>query len=129
MALSSGAPSIRFEGDVKRATALIPEGQLLLATAHGIAQRAGVPTFSMQQQIDEESYIYLLVANGLNIIQISVAPQVPDEPNPEPEVPEIPATVSLLSGVVFDGHIVDVPKPAAPGKPQSFKAVKSWQPT
>ena len=73
-----GVPSIRLEGDQQRALALIPEAKALLYQCQELIKNAGVNTFSMSQSV-EDGYIYVLCANGQNIISISVGVEAVDE--------------------------------------------------
>jgi len=106
MALYDGVPSIRLEGDEKRALALIPEGKALLYRMQLIMQRAGIRTFANAQRIDDDSYIYVLSAEGVNIISISVAPRAVEQtyetPTSEPYVVLEP---TIYSGIVHNGYI------------------------
>ena len=77
MASYDGAPSIRLEGDEKRALALIPEGKLLLSKAQAFTKRAEIPTYSMSRRVSDDEYIYVLVAGDQNIIQISAGVVIP----------------------------------------------------
>jgi hypothetical protein len=106
MALYDGVPSIRLEGDEKRALALIPEGKALLYRMQLIMQRAGIRTFANAHRIDDDSYIYVLSAEGVNIISISVAPQVVEQTYPVPVSESyvvLPPTI--YSGIVHNGYI------------------------
>ncbi len=105
MDLVEGVPSIRIEGDRERALTLIPEGRLLLAKAQAVARRAKIPTYSMQRRVDDDSYIYVLVAGGQNIVQISVAPRVPSEAYSDWVMPVPAMAPTILSGLIIDGWL------------------------
>ncbi len=114
-----GVPSIRLEGDQQRALALIPEAKALLYQCQDLIKNAGVSTFSMSKSV-EDGYIYVLCANGQNIISISVGVEAVDETYEEQEYPySVPP--DFYSGIVAsmamryvevtknDGSKVDVP--------------------
>lgn len=106
MALYDGVPSIRLEGDEKRALALIPEGKAILYRTQAIMQRAGIRTLANAHKVDDDSYIYVLCAESVNIISISVAPRAVEQtyetPTSEPYVLLEP---TLYSGIVHHGYI------------------------
>jgi hypothetical protein len=129
MALVSGAPSIRLEGDEKRALALIPEGRLLLAKAQAFAQRADIPTYSMNRRVSEDEYIYVLVAAGQNIVQISAGVVIPDRVLEEPEIPEPSLFPDFLSGMVTDGIMEEREETKPDGTKIRYKIIRSWAPT
>lgn len=129
MALVDGAPSIRLEGDKKRALALIPEGRLLLSKAQGVAERAGVPTYSMNRRVSDDEYIYVLVAGGQNIIQISAGVVVPDRVEELLEPGEGTLFPNFLSGNVYDGRMIERSVTNADGSVTRFKTVRSFAPT
>lgn len=128
MALVDGAPSIRLEGDMKRALALVPEGRLLLSKVQGVLKRSGASTFSMNRRVDDDSYIYALVAGGQNIINISVAVNYVDtvEELPLPEGADFP---DFLSGLVFDGVMEPRTKTENNGVKREYLVTRSFQPT
>lgn len=129
MASYDGAPSIRLEGDEKRALALIPEGKLLLSKAQAFTKRAEIPTYSMSRRVSDDEYIYVLVAGDQNIIQISAGVKYPGLVHEEPEVPESPVFPDFLSGLVFNG-IMDTREETKPdGSKVSYKIIRSWAPT
>lgn len=114
-----GVPSIRLEGDQQRALALIPEAKALLYQCQELIKNAGVNTFSMSKSV-EDGYIYVLCANGQNILSISVGVEAVDETYEEPDYPySVPP--DFYSGIVTsmpmryvevtkaDGSTVDVP--------------------
>lgn len=108
MAVYDGVPSIRLEGDEERALALIPEAKVLLYKVQSFMNRAEVNTFSMTRRVNDDSTIFVLVANGQNIIHISVAPNIPELINEVPEIepPVIEAnSIDFYSGLVFRGVI------------------------
>ena len=129
MASYDGAPSIRLEGDEKRALALIPEGKLLLSKAQAFTKRAEIPTYSMNRRVSDDEYIYVLVAGGQNIIQISAGVKYPGLVHEEPEVPESPVFPDFLSGLVFDGAMDTREETRADGSKLSYKVIRSWAPT
>lgn len=124
-----GVPSIRLEGDEKRALSLIPEGQLLLAKAQEFAKRADVPTFSMSRRVSDDEYIYVLVAGKQNIIQISSGVKYPDLVHEEPEAPRYPAIPNFLSGLVFNGTIETREETREDGSKVSYRVIRQWAPT
>ena len=129
MASYDGAPSIRLEGDEKRALALIPEGKLLLSKAQAFTKRAEIPTYSMSRRVSDDEYIYVLVAGGQNIIQISAGVVIPDHVLEEPEVPESSLFPDFLSGMVQNG-IMELREGTKPdGSKISYKVIRSWAPT
>lgn len=111
MAVYDGVPSIRLEGDEDRALALIPEAKALLYTVQTFLQRAEVGTFSMSRRVDDDSYIYVLSANGQNVIHISVAPGAPERVHKAEEPPVPVQHLTVLSGMVIRGHKREVPGP------------------
>lgn len=118
MALYDGFPSIELEGDQERALALIPEGKALLYRVQEIKRRANVPVYAQTKRIDEDSFVYALSTETINLIRISVAPDGPKQEDPDFEVPvveaEIPpavAPINMLSGLILRGHINDAETP------------------
>ena len=109
MASYDGAPSIRLEGDEKRALALIPEGKLLLSKVQAFTKRAEIPTYSMSRRVDDDSYIYVLSSGGQNLIHISVAPAAVDSEYPIPDIPEIESPLTMLSGMIVRGFQKEAP--------------------
>lgn len=135
MALVDGTPSIRLEGDKAKATALIPEGRLLLYKVQSVVRNSHVSTFSMQRRIDENSYVYALHAYGQNIIFISSDSEVPDKI-------DIPILSSgggsifpdFYSGLVYNGYInyyTGKPPPGSPGAvgENGYLGLASFSPT
>lgn len=129
MASYDGAPSIRLEGDEKRALALIPEGKLLLSKAQAFTKRAEIPTYSMSRRVSDDEYIYVLVAGDQNIIQISAGVKYPGLVHEEPEVPESPVFPDFLSGLVFNGILDTREETRADGSKISYKVIRQWAPT
>lgn len=129
MASYDGAPSIRLEGDEKRALALIPEGKLLLSKAQAFTKRAEIPTYSMSRRVSDDEYIYVLVAGDQNIIQISAGVKYPGLVHEEPEVPESPVFPDFLSGLVFNGIMDTRQETKADGSKVSYKVIRQWAPT
>lgn len=129
MASYDGAPSIRLEGDEKRALALIPEGKLLLSKAQAFTKRAGIPTYSMSRRVSDDEYIYVLVAGGQNIIQISAGVRYPGLVHEEPEFPESSIFPDFLSGLVFNGVMDTREEIRADGSKVSYKVIRQWAPT
>ena len=129
MASYDGAPSIRLEGDEKRALALIPEGKLLLSKAQAFTKRAEIPTYSMSRRVSDDEYIYVLVAGDQNIIQISAGVVFPDHVHEEPEVPEPALFPDFLSGLVFNGVMDSRQETKADGSKVSYKVIRQWAPT
>ena len=129
MASYDGAPSIRLEGDEKRALALIPEGKLLLSKVQAFTKRAEIPTYSMSRRVSDDEYIYVLVAGGQSIIQISAGVKYPGLVHEEPEVPESPVFPDFLSGLVFNGIMDTREETKADGSKISYKVIRQWAPT
>lgn len=129
MASYDGAPSIRLEGDEKRALALVPEGKLLLSKAQAFTKRAEIPTYSMSRRVSDDEYIYVLVAGEQNIIQISAGVKYPGLVHEEPEVPESPVFPDFLSGLVFNGIMDTREETKADGSKVSYKVIRQWAPT
>jgi len=129
MASYDGAPSIRLEGDEKRALALIPEGKLLLSKAQAFTKRAEIPTYSMSRRVSDDEYIYVLVAGDQNIIQISAGVKYPGLVHKEPEIPESPVFPDFLSGLVFNGIVDTREETKADGSKVSYKVIRQWAPT
>lgn len=123
-----GSPSIRLEGDEAKALALVPRGKELLAIAQGIAERAGVPTYSMQEAVDDAT-IYVLVAGAINVIQINANSTVPGTINPPEESEETPLLPSFLSGVVTDGRIITKTTTDKDGNTVTYDVLDMWIPT
>jgi hypothetical protein len=133
MASYDGVPSIRLEGDEKRALALISEGKLLLSKAQAFTKRAGVPTYSMSRRVSDDEYVYVLVAGGQSIIQISAGVKYPDlvhrEPEEKFEDSEFSTYPDFLSGLVFNGILDTREETAADGSKISYTVIRSWAPT
>lgn len=129
MAVYDGVPSVRLEGDEKRALALIPEGKLLLSKAQAFTKRAGIPTYSMSRRVSDDEYIYVLVAGDQNIIQISAGVKYPDLVHEEPEAPASSVFPDFLSGLVFNGVIDTREEIKADGSKVSYKVIRQWAPT
>lgn len=129
MALVDGAPSIRLEGDEKRALALIPEGRLLLAKAQAFTKRAEIPTYSMSRRVSDDEYVYVLVAGDQNIIQISAGVVVPDRVHEEPEVIDPSLFPDFLSGMVPNGIMEAREETKPDGTKISYQVIRSWAPT
>ncbi len=129
MALTDGVPSIRLEGDEKRALALIPEGLLLLAKAQAFTNRADIPTYSMSRRVSDDEYIYVLVAGDQNIVQISAGVVVPDYVHEEPDTPETPLFPDFLSGMVVNGVLDSREEITPAGNKATYQTIRSWAPT
>jgi hypothetical protein len=133
MASYDGAPSIRLEGDEKRALALIPEGKLLLSKAQAFTKRAEVPTYSMSRRVSDDEYIYVLVAGDQSIIQISAGAKYPGlvhrEPEEKFEDSEFSTYPDFLSGLVFNGILDTREETMADGSKVSYTVIRSWAPT
>lgn len=130
MASYDEAPSVRLEGDEKRALALIPEGKLLLSKVQAFVQRAEIPTYSMSRRVSDDEYIYVLVAGGRGIIHISAGVVFPDAVHrEEPERREGTRFPDFLSGLVFNGTMDDHQETRADGSTISYKAIRQWAPT
>lgn len=129
MAVYDGVPSIRLEGDEKRALALIPEAKALLQTVQTLKNRAGVGTFSMSQRIDEDSTLYVLSTGSQNILQISVAPDIPEEATEEYPEFEPRLFPDFYSGVVFRGHLIEQEVPSPSGGSTATLVCSEFAPT
>lgn len=129
MAVYDGVPSIRLEGDEGRALALIPEAKALLYKVQTFKKRAGVGTFSMSRRVDDDSTIYVLSALEQNVIQISVAPDVPEEVR----LTEAPSLSTLFpdfySGLVFDGFMEERVRMGVGGGEMRYNVCDSFSPT
>lgn len=130
MAVYDGVPSIRLEGDEDRALALIPEAKALLQNVQTFKDRAGVGTFAMSQNVGDDGVIYVLSAEGQNIIHIAVAPDVPERVN-LPEGGEIYATMApdIYSGNIYDGHIEERVRENEDGTETKYSVCVSFAPT
>ena len=129
MASYEGAPSIRLEGDEKRALALVPEGKLLLSKAQAFTMRAEIPTYSMSRRVSEDEYIYVLVAGGQNIIHISAGVVFPDTVDTEEEVIDPSVFPDFLSGMVLNGVMDTFEETKPDGSKVSYKTIRRWSPT
>ena len=129
MAAYDGVPSIRLEGDEDRALALIPEAKALLYKVQTFKQRAGVGTFSMSRRVDDDSTIYVLSALEQNVIQISVAPDVPEEVRLSEAPPPSSLFPDFYSGLVFGGYMEERVRMDADGREISYKVCNSFSPT
>lgn len=126
MALYSGVPSIRLEGDVTKALAAIPAAKTLLQTVQRFVDRSGANTFSASQSYGPDVSIYVLCANGQNIISIVAGePEIPFEF--AVETPIVDPWPDILSGLVHEGAIRQFPN-TTPGGPPLDKIIK-WIPT
>ena len=128
MALYDGVASIRLEGDKEKALALVPEGKLLLSKVQEIAKKTGASTFSMTQRVDDDSYIYALTANGINVIFISSNPVYTDLVTEEEEEDK-DGKLDFLSGIVVDGAIEERTETAPDGTEITYKILRKWAPT
>jgi hypothetical protein len=130
MALYDGVPSIRLEGDMDRALALIPQGKTLLYEVQAILKRAKVGTYSLARRVDDDSYIFVLCANGINIIQISVAPKVPDQANPpDGIIPDSLLPPDFYSGLVFNGYEEQKQRQLQDGSTTTYGVCATFSPT
>lgn len=130
MAVYDGTPSIRLEGDEKRALALIPEAKALLYEVQTFIKRAEVSTFSMSRRVDEDSFIYALSTNGVNILHISVSPEYPGEVSETPPTLEPTEFPDFYSGFVYGGTLGDGPPTrdgTRPGVCQVFSPTPACQ--
>lgn len=128
MAVYDGVPSIRLEGDEKRALALIPEAKALLYKVQNILAKTGTSTYSMSRRVSDDAYIYVLCTGGQNIITISVAPTTVDT-----VLPEVPGHLTRLfpdfySGLVYDGRMGERTR-TVDGETIRFAICESFSPT
>lgn len=129
MASYEGAPSIRLEGDEKRALALVPEGKLLLSKAQALTKRADIPTFSMSRRVSEDEYIYVLVAGDQNIIHISAGPVHVDRVETKEEPIDPSLFPDFLSGMVLDGRMQVREETMPDGSKVRYQIIGRWSPT
>lgn len=129
MAVYDGVPSIRLEGDEKRALALIPEAKALLHTVQAVRKQSGANTFSMSQRIDDDSAIYVLSAMEQNIIHITVAPEVPERINEDIELPQSSAFPEFYSGLVYTGKLETRTRQDENGVARRYKVCATFSPT
>lgn len=123
-----GVPSIRLEGDERRALALIPEAKALLRKVQNILEKTGTSTYSMSRRVDEDSYIFVLCSDRQNIITISVAPKATDV-----VIPETPEVVTNLfpdfySGLVYNGRLGERTR-TVDGETVRYAVCESFSPT
>lgn len=128
MAVYDGVPSIRLEGDEKRALALIPEAKALLYKVQNILAKTGTSTYSMSRRVSDDAYIFVLCTGGQNIITISVAPTVVDT-----VLPDVPGPITRLfpdfySGLVYDGRMGERTR-TIDGETVRFAVCESFSPT
>lgn len=128
MAVYDGVPSIRLEGDEKRALALIPEAKALLYKVQTFLSKSQVGTFSMSRRVDADSYIYALCANGQNILRISVKPKIPDEITTVSEEDDSRQFPDFYSGLVYDGRFGERTR-VIDGETVRFSVLESFSPT
>lgn len=114
MALYDGFPSIELKGDQQRALALIPRAKDLLYRVQEVKRNAAVPVYAMTQRIDDDSSIYAMSAQTVNLIRISVAVEAEEPLSPENGFAESPlefdpaaptAPMDMLSGMVLPGTL------------------------
>jgi hypothetical protein len=129
MAVYDGVPSIRLEGDQKRALALVPEGKVLLQQAQAVCARADVPTYSMNRRVSDDESIYVLIAGGQNIIQISAGVVVPDEVYQEVIESDSEMFPDVLSGLVFGGVIKERQRVLPDGRTETYNVTENFAPT
>lgn len=128
MAVYDGVPSIRLEGDEKRALALIPEAKALLYKVQTFLSKSQVGTFSMSRRVDADSYIYALCANGQNILRISVKPKIPDEVTTVDEEIDPRLFPDFYSGLIYDGRFGERTR-VIDGETVRFSVLESFSPT
>jgi primosomal replication protein N len=129
MAVYEGVPSIRLEGDEERALALIPDAKALLYKVQNFKRTAGVNTFSMTQRMDDDSTIYVLSAMGQNVINISVAPHVPELLNLEEDKYDGTLFPDFYSGVVFRGYLEERTRTNPDGTVVRYGVCRTFAPT
>ena len=123
-----GTPSIRLEGDKARALALVPDAKALLARVQDFVQASGVSTFGTTRRVSDDTYIYVLIAQGMLFAHISVDPHAVDTVLPPEEPLEAPALPDIYSGVVFTGLLEDRVR-TVNGQTQTYKACTGFAPT
>lgn len=128
MAVYKGVPSIRLEGDQKRALAAIPVAKALLQKVQTILDRSGADTFSMSLAYGEDGDIYVLCARDQNIIRITVGEPRIEVPRTPTELPEGRTYPTIMSGLVLDGVLSNTQVTIA-GEQRTVKAVNAFTPT
>lgn len=124
-----GVPSIRLEGDERRAAALIPLGKQLLYKLQSLCDRAEVSTHSRSQKVGDDGLIYVLVAKEQNIISISVDPVIPDEITPKKPAPEGYLDPDIYSGLIYTGYLENRTRFDADGNEVIYKVCADFAPT
>lgn len=109
MALYDGVPSIRLEGDERRALAAIPEAKVMLQQIQLLLKNSGANTFSMSRSFGDDGHIYVLCTAEQNLIHITVDQSVTAELPPVVTPPPGKPWPDLLSGAVSDGVINSFP--------------------
>ena len=129
MASYEGVPSIRLEGDEKRALALVPEAKVFLQQVQAFVRRAAVPTYSSTYRLGDDAYVYILCAGEQNILHISVGVDEVDRVYEEPELPPTRLFPDFLSGLVIDGTIASEEVRNQDGSTRTVRFIKSFAPT
>ena len=115
-----GVPTIRLEGDEKRALALIPEAKALLYRTQQVRNKAGVHIHATTHRVGKDALIYILSSDVQNIIQIIVSPDIPEKIN----IPPVPKVPDFYSGNVYGGLIY-----TQIATPDDYLVVRRFAPT
>lgn len=128
MAIYDGVPSIRLEGDQKRALALIPEAKALLYKAQQVIANSPANTYSLARPV-EDGYIYVVTANGTNVIHIAVAPDVTDEVTEEEEDVNVRLHPDFYSGMITSVPLKEVTETMPDGSTRRYYKCRGFTPT
>lgn len=123
-----GVPSIRLEGDERRALALIPEAKALLYKVQNILTKTGTSTYSMSRRVDDDSYIFVLCSDRQNIITISVAPKATDVVDLAPPESRSSLFPDFYSGLVYNGRMGERTR-TVDGETVRYAVCESFSPT
>lgn len=95
---------------------LVPRAKALLYRLQALKESMGVSTYSMFERVSDDAFIECLSANGIEIITITVAPEVVGVPAPEFESTSF-AYPTFFSGLIYPGTLEVDPasKPDAEG--------------
>lgn len=129
MAVYSGFPSIRLEGDETRALSLVPQGKALLYRVQSFREASGTSTFSMSRRVDDDSTIYVLSSMDQHLIHIAVAPAVPERINPEEEELEPTEFPDFYSGSVSGGFLEERVRDEPDGSQVRYTVCTGFTPT
>ena len=128
MALYDGVPSIRLEGDKKRALALIPEAKALLYKAQQVIANTPANTYSLARPV-EDGYIYVLTSNGTNVIHIVVEPDVTDEVKDEEDDINVRLHPDFYSGTITSVPLKEETEVMPDGSVRRYYKCQGFTPT